>query len=98
MYPNLTAPLVALVVIAAAGLAAIASRPFLRHLALRQVARRRTEATLVVLGWMLGTAIIVSSLVVGDTLNFSVKQTAYRSLGPIDERVTVTSPVVAQEV
>ncbi|HVX08794.1 ABC transporter permease [Humibacter sp.] len=92
MYPNLTGPLLVLV---GAGLGAIAflllRRPVLRRLALRQVARRRTEALLVVGGSVLGTAIIVGALVVGDTLGFSVRQTAYRTLGPIDERVVSTS-------
>jgi putative ABC transport system permease protein len=61
---------------------------------LRQIARRRGEAALVVGGSVLGTAIIVGSLIVGDTLNFSVKQGAYTNLGPIDE--IVASPTIAQ--
>src|SRR6266542_4476132 len=88
MYPERTPLLVTLLVICAAVAAYIAvRRPFLRKLALRQVARRRGEATLVVAGSVLGTAIIIGSLIVGDTLNFSVKQGAYDNLGPIDEIV-----------
>jgi putative ABC transport system permease protein len=95
MYPNLTPTLVVLLGAALAVAAFIAvRRPFLRRLALRQVARRRAEATLVVAGSVLGTAIIIGSLVVGDTLNFSVKQAAYENLGPVDE--IVSSPTVAQ--
>jgi putative ABC transport system permease protein len=95
VYPNLTPTLVALLGIALAVAAFIAvRRPFLRRLALRQIARRRGEATLVVVGSVLGTAIIIGSLIVGDTLNFSVRQTAYNNLGPIDE--IVSSPTVAQ--
>ena len=95
MYPNLTPTLVILLGIALAVAAFIAvRRPFLRRLALRQIARRRGEAALVVVGSVLGTAIIVGSLIVGDTLNFSVRQTAYTNLGPIDE--IVSSPTVAQ--
>ena len=95
MYPNLTPTLVTLLGIALAVAAFIAvRRPFLRRLALRQIARRRGEAALVVVGSVLGTAIIVGSLIVGDTLNFSVRQTAYKNLGPIDE--IVSSPTVAQ--
>ena len=95
MYPNLTPTLVGLLGIALAVAAFIAvRRPFLRRLALRQIARRRGEAALVVVGSVLGTAIIVGSLIVGDTLNFSVRQTAYKNLGPIDE--IVSSPTVAQ--
>jgi putative ABC transport system permease protein len=95
VYPNLTPTLVALLGIAVVAAAFIAvRRPFLRRLALRQIARRRGEAVLVVVGSVLGTAIIIGSLIVGDTLNFSVKQTAYKNLGPIDE--IVSSPTIAQ--
>jgi putative ABC transport system permease protein len=95
VYPERTPTLVALLVVCAAVAAFIAvRRPFLRKLALRQVARRRGEAALVVAGSVLGTAIIIGSLVVGDTLNYSVKQGAYTNLGPIDE--IVASPTVAQ--
>ena len=69
-------------------------RPVLRRLALRQIGRRRAEAALVVAGSVLGTAIIIGSLIVGDTLNFSVRQAAYDNLGPTDE--VVSSPTVAQ--
>jgi putative ABC transport system permease protein len=89
MYPNLTPTLAVLLGVAVAVSVYIGlRRPFLRKLALRQLYRRRREAVLVVAGSILGTAIIVGSLVVGDTLNFSVKQVAYTSLGPTDEVVT----------
>jgi putative ABC transport system permease protein len=92
LYPNLTPFLVALLGAALAVAAFIAvRRPFLRKLALRQVARRRGEAALVIAGSVLGTAIIIGSLIVGDTLNFSVKQVAYENLGPIDEIVSSAS-------
>jgi putative ABC transport system permease protein len=91
MYPNLTPSLVTLLGVAFAASAFIAlRRPVLRRLALRQVARRPREAALVILGSMLGTAIVVGSLIVGDTLNYSVKQGAYDNLGPIDETVMST--------
>src|SRR3954449_9607641 len=93
MYPNLLPPLLTLLMICAAGVAALLLRqPVSRRLAARQVARRRTEAALVVTGSLLGTAIIVGALVVGDTLGFSVRQIAYQTLGPIDERVVSDSP------
>src|SRR4029453_17257892 len=63
-----------------------------RRLALRQINRRRGEAALVVAGSVLGTAIIVGSLVVGDTLDRSVRQDAYQRLGVIDEVVASTDP------
>ena len=95
MYPNLTPFLVGLG--GAALLAAVViavSAPLTRRLALRQLSRRRAEAALVVAGSVLGTAIIVGSLVVGDTLDHSFKQGAYRYLGVVDE--VVSSPAPAQ--
>jgi putative ABC transport system permease protein len=63
--------------------------PTFRRLALRNITRRKNEALLVVLGSLLGTAIITSSFVVGDTLSSSVRNTARDRLGPIDETVLV---------
>src|SRR5512132_3055291 len=63
-----------------------------RRLALRQINRRRGEAALVVAGSVLGTAIIVGSLIVGDTLDASVRQDADRRLGVVDEVVASADP------
>lgn len=65
-------------------------RPVLRRLALRNASRRPRETALVVLGSMLGTAIITSAFVVGDTLDASLRQGAVTSLGPVDEVVRTT--------
>jgi putative ABC transport system permease protein len=95
VYPNLTPYLVGLGGVALLVTAFLALRgPVTRRLALRQVNRRRAEAALVVAGSVLGTAIIVGSLVVGDTLDQSFKQNAYRYLGVVDE--VVSSPDPAQ--
>ncbi|MFJ8625105.1 ABC transporter permease [Kitasatospora sp. NPDC093550] len=99
MYPNLLLPLLGLLAVALLALLLVAVRqPVVRRLALRQVARRRTEAALVITGSMLGTAIIVGALVVGDTLDFSVRQEAYRTLGPVDERIVSTDASAGQAV
>jgi putative ABC transport system permease protein len=98
VYPNLTPFLVGLggaallvtVVLAVGG-------PLTRRLALRQVNRRRAEAALVVAGSVLGTAIIVGSLVVGDTLDRSFRQDAYRYLGMVDEVVSSPDPARGEE-
>src|SRR3954471_6906349 len=98
MYSNLTAPLLVILGVAFAVLLYVFPRqPVLRRLAIRQVARRRTEAALVVTGSVLGTAIIIGALVVGDTLNHSVRQDAYRTLGPVDERVISTSAQIGAQ-
>src|SRR4029450_3467519 len=88
MYPNLTPYLVVLVGLALAGTVVISLRhALLRRLALPPIARRRGEAALVVAGSVLGTAIIVGSLVVGDTFNNSIERQATAALGPVDEIV-----------
>ncbi|HET8929653.1 MAG TPA: FtsX-like permease family protein [Acidimicrobiales bacterium] len=64
-------------------------RPGFRRLAVRNLARRRTEAVLVVVGSSLGTAIIASAFLVGASFHASVRDSARTQLGPIDETVTV---------
>ncbi|MBW3536890.1 MAG: ABC transporter permease [Actinobacteria bacterium] len=59
-------------------------RPTLRRLAVRNASRRPKETLLVLLGSMLGTAIITSAFVVGDTLDSSVRRSAFTQLGPVD--------------
>ena len=66
-------------------------RPVLRRLALRNIARRPRETVLIVLGSLLGTAIMTGSFVVGDTFTSSIRRGAYEQLGPIDEVVSVGS-------
>lgn len=63
--------------------------PLLRRLATRNARRRPVEALLVIGGSLLGTAIITGSLIVGDTINRSIRAAAYDQLGPIDELVSV---------
>lgn len=60
-------------------------RPVLRRLAIRNAVRRPRETLLVLLGSLLGTAIITGSFVVGDTLDASLRRGAATRLGPIDE-------------
>ena len=99
MYPELVWPLTLASAVALASLMYVAvRRPVTRRLALEQFARRRHEAVLAVAGASLGTAIIIASLVVGDTLGFSVRQDAYRVLGPIDERVATGNSSTTQQI
>ncbi len=60
------------------------------RLAGRNTLRRKGEALLVVLGSLLGTAIITSSFVVGDTLHATIRDQARTRLGPIDEVASYT--------
>ena len=68
----------------------LAARPIQRRIAVRNATRRPIEALLVVMGTLLGTAIITGSLIVGDTIDRSIRASAYEQLGPIDETVSVS--------
>lgn len=99
MYPGLLVPLLGTTALAALAIGMLVlRRPVARRLALRQLRRRPQEAMLAATGAVLGTAIITAALVVGDTLGFSVRQTAYQTLGPVDERVSTTNAVAAARV
>jgi len=63
-----------------------------RNLAFRNINRRRGEAALVMIGSLLGTAIICASGVVGDTVDASIRDAARTNLGPIDETVRLVGP------
>ncbi len=73
----------------AVGVHDLLRRPTSRRLALRNITRRRGEAVLVVLGSLLGTAIITSAFVVGDSIDHSIRDIARTNLGPVDEMVEV---------
>jgi putative ABC transport system permease protein len=77
-------------------------KPVLRRLALRNAVRRPRETALVILGSLLGTAIMTGSFVVGDTFNASIRRTAYTQLGPVDEIVSANglaaAPVLASRL
>lgn len=72
--------------------AAVARRPLFAKLASRNASRRPRETLLVILGSLLGTAIITASFVVGDTLRSSIRQGAFSTLGPVDELVAAADP------
>lgn len=56
-------------------------------LAVRNVGRRRARSALIVVGLMLGTAIIAAALTTGDTMNNTIRATAVDALGATDETV-----------
>jgi putative ABC transport system permease protein len=88
-------PVDTLLVILAVGLAlalgtlavlALRNRILFR-LAVRSVGRRPGRSALIVVGLMLGTAIIAAALVTGDTMNNTVRSTAVDALGETDETI-----------
>ena len=79
--------IVALLLLAPLAVAALRQRT-LFSMALRNIGRRRAEAFLVVAGALLGTAIITSSLVVGDVIEASFADVARTQFGPVDITLT----------
>ena len=61
-------------------------------MAYRNFARRKAQSAIVVAGLMIGTAIISSSLVVGDTMRYLFENETYHSLGEVDEEIYGISP------
>jgi putative ABC transport system permease protein len=68
------------------GILALRNR-VLTKLAVRNVGRRRGRSALIVVGLMLGTAIIAAALTTGDTMNNTIRSTAVDALGETDETI-----------
>ena len=85
---GLAAALVLILAIVVAGLAALAirNRVFFR-LGVRNVRRRRARSALIVVGLMLGTAIITAALATGDTMSHTIRSAAVSALGRTNEVV-----------
>ena len=83
--------------VGAVGALAIRNRIFLK-LGLRNVARRPARTALIVLGLMLGTAIIASALATGDTMSHTIRSSAIASLGQTDELVSVRGAEVQGDI
>jgi putative ABC transport system permease protein len=78
--------LILAVVLAAVAVLALRNRVFLR-LGVRNVRRRRGRSALIVVGLMLGTAIITAALATGDTMSHTIRSAAVSALGQTDEIV-----------
>jgi putative ABC transport system permease protein len=72
--------------------------PVVRNMVVRNVLRRKVDSILVVVGCALGAAIITTSLLVGDSLEASLRERAVERLGPIDVAVSSYSPMVGEAV
>src|SRR3954447_26612943 len=65
-------------------------RPIVFRIGMRNIPRRPAQTVLVIIGLMLSTLLVTAALGVGDTLDRSVRDTAYDQLGQIDQ-VIITS-------
>ncbi|MGI0149900.1 MAG: ABC transporter permease, partial [Thermoplasmata archaeon] len=66
----------------------LVARPLLARLAGRNIRRRTSRVLIVTAGLLVGTAVISSSLVVGDTLGYIFLEDVYVRLGAVDELVS----------
>jgi putative ABC transport system permease protein len=81
--------LVALLAVSVGAVTVIAVRNMVFvKIGLRNVPRRRARSALIVVGLMLGTTIIASALLTGDTMATAVRASVERQLGVTDELVT----------
>ncbi|MBA3471872.1 MAG: FtsX-like permease family protein, partial [Rubrobacter sp.] len=96
---NLTSPILAAValLVSAAVLFSMLRRPALRRLGLRNLTRRKWNTVLVVVGSMVGTALISGSLVLNDSTGRFQEDEARQTLGEIDEVVQQTGQRVPSD-
>jgi putative ABC transport system permease protein len=74
----------------------VRNRVFVK-IGVRNIPRRRARSALIVVGLMLGTAIIASALLTGDTMGSTIRASVFESLGSTDEIVTGASTDVGVE-
>ena len=90
----------AIVALAGLGIALVVAslwgNPILRRISFRNINRKKGSALLVIVGSMVGTALIAGSLVIGDTSRRLSSDMAYRHLGEIDEVVTLSTSEVGR--
>jgi putative ABC transport system permease protein len=91
--PTTAALLVVLLVVAVISLALALRNRLSFRIAMRNVRRGRWRTVLLILGLLIGTTIISSSLVVGDTIDQLIVQSAYQSFGFTDEGVFNQTPL-----
>lgn len=65
-------------------------KPIVFKMGIRNIPRRPAQTVLIIIGLMLSTLIVAAALGVGDTLDSSVRNTAYTQLRTIDQTI-VTS-------
>src|SRR5215216_6246880 len=70
-------------------------RPVIFKMGMRNIPRRKAQTILIVVGLMLSTMIISAALGVGDTVDYSITDEVYTSLGHVDEQVVASRDVEA---
>ncbi len=91
-----TFAVIALVVTALVGVSML-RHPVLRRMGMRNFGRRKGNTALVILGSMVGTALIAGSLVLNDSIERAIYLQAQRGLGEIDEVVQLDVGASAEQ-
>src|SRR4051794_5629266 len=61
--------------------------PVIFRLGIRNVPRRKPQTVLIVIGLMLSTLIMSAAFATGDTINYSIGDIVYKTLGRVDETI-----------
>ncbi|MFN8441809.1 MAG: FtsX-like permease family protein [Caldilineaceae bacterium] len=86
IYTNISIGLLVLVGLILLVLLALAfANPVLAKLGVRNIPRRPAQSILIVIGLTLSTIIFITSLSLGDTLNYSIQRHAIDAFGTIDQ-------------
>ena len=86
IYTNISIGLLVLVSLIVLVLLALAfANPILAKLGVRNIPRRPAQSILIVIGLTLSTIIFITSLSLGDTLNYSIQRHAIDAFGTIDQ-------------
>lgn len=72
-------------------------RPIVFRIGMRNIPRRPAQTVLVIIGLMLSTLLVTAALGVGDTLDKSVRDTAYDQLGQIDQLLISSSSTTTDQ-
>jgi putative ABC transport system permease protein len=79
---------VALGIVLAVGVALALRKPVLLRMSARYAARRKGRTALIVIGLMLGTAMVMAALNTGDTMTYTIRSGVISGLGNIDEVIS----------
>jgi putative ABC transport system permease protein len=79
--------LIVLALVLAVTLYVAVRNPVIFRLGIRNVPRRKAQTALIVIGLMLSTLIMSAAFATGDTINYSIGDVVYKSLGRVDEVV-----------
>ena len=76
--------LIIILIVSVAGI----RRRILVRMGTRNIPRRKGQSILIIIGLMLSSTIVATSLGIGDTVRYSIRSVVLDSLGTVDERIS----------